>query len=177
MKKIIIIAAALLLLASCTANSGKTPEGSVKSSVSVDVTVPPVVTDPSFEGIMIGECKVNCGSNVPENLPEADEVSEVPSCAGQGNDTIYKFGGNTEVSVCTLNGVKVVYDIYIFAEGRTTPEGIGIGSGLDEIKAAYGEDYTEFNGEYRYTRGRVTLSFLLKDGKVTSIDYSAKLEQ
>ena len=52
-----------------------------------------------------------------------------------------------------------------------TEEGIKIGATAEAVNAAYGEPTTSNAGGVIYTKGGVELRFLMKDGKVTSIQY------
>ncbi len=55
-----------------------------------------------------------------------------------------------------------------------TPEGIRLGSSLEDVTAAYGEDYTEEMGQYTYIKGETYLRFLISDGEVINITYGLK---
>ncbi len=105
-------------------------------------------------------------------LGAADAYFETPSCAFLGVDRQYTYG-NYMLTTYEENGREYIYDIYFLDETVCTPEGIRIGSGIEEMIAAYGDGYTEDFGMYTYTKEQSKLQFLIADGIVTSIDYTA----
>lgn len=105
-------------------------------------------------------------------LGTADAYFETPSCAFLGMDKQYTYGSYM-LTTYEENGREYVYDVYFLDEGVSTPEGIRIGSGMDEMVAAYGDGYTEDFGMYTYVKERSKLQFLIEDGVVISVDYTA----
>ena len=59
-----------------------------------------------------------------------------------------------------------------------TPEGIAIGATKDQVVTAYGTPNSESATALSYldTAKKVTLQFLLRDGKVTNIQYLRETE-
>ena len=109
-------------------------------------------------------------------LGEPETYFEAESCAFQGLDKTYNYPG-FELVTYPIDGVDYISNIY-FTDGTvSTAEGIQIGSTLEEMTAAYGEDYTENFGQYSYTDGDTQLSFLIEDGKVASVEYLALNDQ
>lgn len=100
------------------------------------------------------------------------EYFEAPSCAFQGMDKIYTYHGFT-LYTYEADGIDHVLSVVLTDDSVTTPEGIAIGFGADEVIAAYGDDYTTSGSAYVYTKGKTTLSFILENDKVASIEYSA----
>ena len=105
-------------------------------------------------------------------LGAADAYFETPSCAFLGVDRQYTYGSYM-LTTYEENGREYIYDIYFLDETVCTPEGIRIGSGIEEMIAAYGDGYTEDFGMYTYIKERSKLQFLIVDGVVTSVDYTA----
>ena len=108
---------------------------------------------------------------VLEALGEADSYFETPSCAFVGMDRQYTYGSYM-LTTYEEDGQEYIYDIYFLDDKISTPEGIRIGSTLEEEIAAYGEDYTEDFGMYTYRKERSKLQFLVVDEVVTSVDYT-----
>lgn len=108
---------------------------------------------------------------VLEALGEADSYFETPSCAFVGMDRQYTYGSYM-LTTYEEDGQEYIYDIYFLDDKISTPEGIRIGSTLEEVIAAYGEDYTEDFGMYTYRKEQSKLQFLVVDEVVTSVDYT-----
>lgn len=100
------------------------------------------------------------------------EYFEAQSCAYQGLDKIYTYHGFT-LYTYEADGTDHVLSVVLTDDSLTTPEGIAIGFGVDEVKAAYGDDFTINGSAYVYTKGKTTLSFILEDDRVISIEYAA----
>lgn len=108
---------------------------------------------------------------VVEKLGAPQKTFEQDSCAYQGKDIVYTYPG-FELSVFPDGGKNRIADIYI-PEGSsvTTPEGIAPGAAKDAFIKAYGNDYTEKWGVYRYKKGDTELIFFTKGDKVEAIEY------
>ena len=106
-------------------------------------------------------------------LGEAKSEYEAPSCAFQGNDYYYDYGSFELSAYDNGDGVKMVYSVYLKDDLVETPEGIMIGSDEADVVSAYGADGKQDNGSYLYTDGNANLSILIKDGKVSAIEYTA----
>lgn len=106
-------------------------------------------------------------------LGEANSEYEAPSCAFQGNDYYYDYGSFELSAYDNGDGVKMVYSVYLKDDLVETPEGIMIGSDEADVAATYGADGKQDNGSYLYTDGNANLSIIIKDGKVSAIEYTA----
>ena len=93
-----------------------------------------------------------------------------PSCAFEGDDTVYDYG-SYQITTFVLGGVEKFTGVYLIDKTISTKEGIHIGSSLDELVAAYGEKYIERYGSYTYSLGTTDLSFVIVDKVITSISY------
>lgn len=109
-------------------------------------------------------------------LGSADAYFETPSCAFLGMDRQYTYGSYM-LTTYEENGREYIYDIYFLDENISTPEGIRIGSGIEDMVAAYGDGYTEDFGMYTYKKERSKLQFLVVDEVITSVDYTALTEE
>lgn len=114
-------------------------------------------------------------SPILAELGKETAYSETTSCAFKGLDKIYSYPG-FDLYTYPLDGKDNVNSVYFTDETAKTPEGIGIGSTEEEMLAAYGEDYTEEFGVYTYAKDRSTLSFIVTDGLVESVEYTAVTE-
>jgi len=94
-----------------------------------------------------------------------------PSCAINAVDTNYRYPGYVLTVTDPDKGGDYITSVQLSDDTYATAEGVYIGSGFDEVTAAYGTDYKEDNGFYTYTRGRSTLQFKITDGAVTQIVY------
>lgn len=95
---------------------------------------------------------------------------EQDSCAYQGKDKVYSFEG---FDICThpVDGKDVISAVYLMNDTVSTPEGIKIGSSVKELLNAYGKEYKENLGVYRYTAGNTEISFYTTKQVVDSIEY------
>ncbi|HHT53972.1 MAG TPA: hypothetical protein GX011_03440 [Clostridiales bacterium] len=103
-------------------------------------------------------------------LGEPTGYYEAASCAFEGLDKIYTYGG-VQINTYPDGEVDRVLSVVLFDDACLTPEGVGIGSELKAVVAAYGEDYTGTENSITYTRGDTELKFLIKDGCVSSVQY------
>lgn len=118
------------------------------------------------------------GVTVAMNAPAADLVEklgkysyfESASCAFNGLDKQYDYGSFV-LTTYPIDEVDYVNSIEIKDDLVKTTEGVAIGASEDDVKAAYGDPANA--GEYMYTKGDSKLLFVIKDGKVSSIQYQA----
>ena len=104
-------------------------------------------------------------------LGEPKSYTESASCAFEGKDKTYGYGG---YYITTYpNGDKdYIYTAWFEDDSVTTAEGIYIGSTKADVEAAYGADC--FDGDSALiTKGNVELLIILVDGEVDSIQYQA----
>lgn len=106
----------------------------------------------------------------PSVLPETDNVYKVPSCALEGTDNVYGYDA-FEVTAFDEGNGEFIYSIYFVDPNLTTPEGLALGDGLEDVTALYGENYTQNGTEYVYSDGSVNLILLLEGDVVVSIEY------
>lgn len=97
---------------------------------------------------------------------------ETTSCAFKGLDKTYSYAG-FDLYTYPLNGKDNVNSVYFIDDSVSTAEGIRIGSSFSDVEVAYGTNYTEEFGVYTYQKDNSTLQFIITDGIVDSIEYTA----
>lgn len=180
MKKIAaLFLAALLAVTLCACDGGETvPTPTPAPTGAADATPTPAPAEGrSKYTFASGDIRLPMNeefSALRDALGEPLSYYERESCAFQGLDKTFNYPGFELVTY--PNGDKdFISDIY-FTDGTvSTPEGIHIGSTLEEVKTAYGEGYTadDFGIYYTYTDGDTQLKFGTEDGVVTEIEYVA----
>lgn len=107
----------------------------------------------------------------PSVLGEYSDVSEVPSCAFDGNDRVYNYG-MFELTAYIDGEEERIYSIYFLDPNLSTTEGLRLGDTVDDMKSFYGEDYEMFGTSYDYTGGDTVLSIIVnQNDAVMSIEY------
>lgn len=112
---------------------------------------------------------------IVEALGEPKKYTESPSCAFKGLDKTY-FYGSFYMDTYPVDGKDFVYGWWFADDSVATQEGIYIGASQEQVEAAYGAD--TFNGENAYiiTRNGCTLTVIVEEGTVTSIQYAIVIE-
>lgn len=108
-------------------------------------------------------------------LGEYQDYFEAPSCAFEGIDKTYYYNG-FEIMTYPGGDEDYIFSISLADDNNYTPEGICLGASIDEMTAAYGEDYEKDMGLYVYTKGRTKLMFLTESDVVVSITYEMVLD-
>lgn len=103
-------------------------------------------------------------------LGEPQNYFEAESCAFKGLDKTYTYSGFV-ITTRPDEEKDYVNSIVLTSDNVTTPEGIYIGQSADDVTAAYGASGDATDNYLRYTKGGVTLSFILEGGKIVSIEY------
>ena len=136
--------------------------------------------EPPHSGFLFQSGDVTIGMNEDvafalSGLGEYSNYAESPSCAFKGLDKIYSYSG-FDLYTYPIESTDYVNSIYFLDDSVSTPEGIHLGSTVEDMLAAYGEDYEEEYGVYTYTKDKSTLSFIVTDGVIESIEYVAITE-
>lgn len=105
-------------------------------------------------------------------LGEPIDYFESESCAYQGLDKVYTYSG-VIIRTYPSGDKDYVLTIELKDDTVTTKEGVYIGASKDDVTAAYGQPTSETDTALSYVDGDCTLAFLMADGKVTDITYSA----
>ncbi len=124
------------------------------------------------------------GTKITMNAP-ADEIvsalgeprsyTEEPSCAFEGLDKTYYYG-SFYMTTYPLDGKDYVQSVWFADDSVATDEGIRIGNTQEAVEAAYGKDAFNGNNAFTVSKTDSTLTVILKDGKVTSIQYEIILK-
>lgn len=109
---------------------------------------------------------------IVEALGEPMEYFEAPSCAFQGLDKTYYYNG-FEIVTYPMDGVDYISNVTLMDDSVATKENIYIGSSIDDVIAAYGDDYEKQEGFYTYTLEDTYIQFITEDDVVTNIAYFA----
>ncbi len=106
-----------------------------------------------------------------ESLGKAASYEESPSCAFEGMDKIYSYPGFDLETYC-MGGVDYIAAVQLADDTYTLNQGVTIGSGRDDVLAAYGAPTADNTDSVIYEKNGVRLQFLLRDGRVTNIQLS-----
>jgi hypothetical protein len=104
-------------------------------------------------------------------LGEPLHTFDQPSCAFEGIDRFFLFGGVQIQTYPASGGVDRVHTIMLMDDSITTTGGIRLGDSTERVLAAYGNDYEYAYGMYIFTRGNTSLKIMTDGNAVTSIAY------
>ena len=110
-----------------------------------------------------------------EALGEPMKYTESASCAFEGLDKNYYFG-SFYLDTYPKGEEDFVYGWWFADDSVKTDEGIYIGAAQGDVEAAYGADSYNGTNAYVVRREQGTLTIILEDGVVTSIQYAIVLE-
>lgn len=104
-------------------------------------------------------------SEALSKLGEPVDFNEAASCYFDGMDKQYFYDG-FEIKTYPVGDKDYVQDICVSVDTYSTPEGITIGSSLEDVVAAYGEDYEKMGKMYNYyvTEDKYVYFFVNNDG-------------
>lgn len=110
-----------------------------------------------------------------EKLGEPMKYTESASCAFDGLDKSYYYG-SFYLETYPQGDKDFVYGWWFADDSISTPEGIYIGAAKADVDTAYGAD--AFNGTNAYTvkDGKGTLTIILENDVVSSIQYNLIVE-
>ena len=131
-----------------------------------DVIAPPFT-------LSLGDAVIQMGVNINEiknALGEPIAEFQMPSCAFDGTDIVFRFPG-VQVHTIPIGGSNFVHTILLQDDTVSTSEGIMLGSGFDDLIRAYGHGYVREYGMYTFSRGHTSISFFVDRGMVTHITY------
>lgn len=119
---------------------------------------------------------INTEVNLSKFVEGTDyELIESLSCANAAGELGWEIrftGGSVEVRTTPDDGKQMIQNIIVYDDTVATPEGISVGSTVDQVKAVYGEpsDTTEEALIYEITEDSC-LEFLVKNDAVWQIQY------
>ncbi len=180
MKKIIALALALMLVLTMAACGGeKAPAETTKPSTPAAPSVQvPTLPDPNSWKYTVQGVEIMMhapAAPILEVLGDPVSYTEEASCAFTGLDKTYYYGG-FYLQTYPIGQEDFVYSVWLVDDSSTTHEGIYIGATQAEVETAYGSD--GFNGSNAYImKGTTsTLTIILENGVVSSIQYDAVVE-
>ena len=110
---------------------------------------------------------------IVEKLGEPDKYYESESCAFQGLDKVYTYGG-VVIRTYPEKDIDYVLSIELKDDLTATEEGISIGDSSEKVTETYGEPDEKTDTSLIYNKGNSKLSFILESDKtVSSITYTA----
>lgn len=178
-----LIACMLLSFAACGSGAeNETTAAHVEENPGqlADATEPPVQEDETEEGFVFNYNGTVITLHAPaepivEALGEPKKYTESASCAFKGLDKTYYYG-SFYMDTYPVDGNDFVYGWWFADDSVTTEEGIYIGASQAQVEAAYGADTFNGSNAYIVTRNGGTLTVIVEEGVVTSIQYAIILD-
>ncbi|MBO4769912.1 MAG: hypothetical protein J5563_03935 [Clostridia bacterium] len=174
MKKLaVFFISVLVLIVFAACNNEGNPSDTRPATGAQSETVGVPVSEETWFFVLEG-VRIDLLKALPDNMPEPERIYEIPSCASQGMDKVYDYG-SLQITTYNDKGTEIPYNIEFFDENAATFEGISIGKTYDQMVEVYGSDFKKAVW-YDYVKGEVTLSFMVNDGMITGVVYSAKIK-
>ena len=130
--------------------------------------------EPPLFALKVGDFLIEMDQNIEEVLAALGEPQGVfvaPSCAFDGEDRIFQYP-SVQIHTYPKGDDDFVHTISLRDDTVRTTEGrIYLGSSLQSVLDAYGDDYEHESGMYTYKRGPTTLEFFVEDDTVMGITY------
>ena len=195
--KILLILLALAMLALCACGD-KSPVGTEASTVPTDTTVQttgettqpettettvpetteatvpattlPMVLEEGFSFAVEGVVLTPGAAFDPSQLPQPNEVYQVPHEKIEGGDNVYCYDG-FEVTAYNDGTGEVIYAIWLTDSNVSTMEGLARGDNGAKVDELYGTDYEGDPTARTYYLGNTMLSILLHEDVVIDILY------
>lgn len=193
MKKIISLILVLVMICTLAACGSDAPANTAGETEAVSGNVSNVVSDaeeateaPAEEetvAVQDGEAYTftyggtkiamnAAAASVIDALGEPKSYTEEESCAFEGLDKTYYFG-SFYLQTYPEGDADFVYCLWLVDDSVETEEGIYIGAPQAQVEKAYGAEYYNGKNAYVVTRGDCTLTIILDNGVVSSIQYNA----
>lgn len=106
-----------------------------------------------------------------EALGEPIHYFEAQSCAFEGMDRIYTYIG-FDLQTFTKNDKEFVFSISFLDDTVSTREGISLSATLDDAIKVYGDGFKNSFNQYSYIDNNRSLSFIIENNEVISIEYA-----
>ena len=176
MKKIFALILALTMVFALAACGGETaPETTAPAAPSVQGPTQPDANSWKYTVRGVDIQMHADAAPVLEALGEPVSYTEEASCAFTGLDKTYNYGGFF-LNTYPIGEKDYIYSVCLMDDSSTTPEGIYIGATQAEVEAAYGTEGFNGSNAYILTGTTSTLTIILTDGVVSSIQYDAVVE-
>jgi hypothetical protein len=104
------------------------------------------------------------------SLGEPRSYFEAASCAFEGLDKMYNYGGFT-VNTYPQGDDEFVSSVILNDDTVATPEGVRIGSSFEDMERAYGPAEASASGQIIYRKDGMKLGFILRDEMIVAIEY------
>jgi hypothetical protein len=176
MKKIFALILALTMVLTLAACGGESAPETTAPVSGGDVA--PVTPDASSWKYTVQGVDIQMHANaapVLEALGESVSYTEEASCAFTGLDKTYYYGG-FYLQTYPIGDEDYIFAAWLVDDSSATPEGIYIGATQAEVEAAYGTEGFNGSNAYVMTGTTSTLTIILTDGVVSSIQYDAVIE-
>lgn len=111
-------------------------------------------------------------SSITSALGEPKSYYEAASCAFEGLDKIYTYGG-FEMETYPIDGKDYVSVVALKDDSVTTPEGVTLGDSRAKVEEKYGTEYRENGSSLVYEKDGMKLTFILDGDEVISIQYKS----
>lgn len=151
------------------------PVEAVDTTPTGDTAVTKDVYEFDYNGVVI---RMNTDvAPVLEAVGEPQECFEAKSCAFSGMDKTYFYQGIELTTYPKSDKEDYISSIYFTDDSVSTKEGIYIGSTVQQLLDAYGEDYTGNGASYTYTKEDSAIMFNVEENEVTGITYLAAIPE
>ncbi|MCX4249593.1 MAG: hypothetical protein OSJ65_07545 [Bacilli bacterium] len=172
MKKIMVAMMAVLILTTgCSKKEESNQDTNVKTNESIGKK--------EVKGTLtFMDTDITPGKSFNEkSIASIPEKSELPSCALEGMDHVYKYE-DLEITANVKDGKETIYSVYFITENVTTPEGVKIGDSKTKLLETYGSDFQDDVSLITYTsdNGKVKLNFQIENNTVSGIEYAQVLK-
>lgn len=105
-------------------------------------------------------------------LGEPDNYTEAASCYYDGMDKVYTYDG-FEVRTYPDGDKDIIQDLCLSSDEYSTDKGITVGSSLEDVTSAYGEDYSLIGKMYKYYEDETRyIYFFVMDDAVKYFGYA-----
>ena len=158
----LLLIAALCVFALAACGSG--------SSSSDAVVIPDDGYSFTYNGVTIEMHAL--ADDVIEALGDYESYYEETSCSFEGIDKTYDYG-SFYITTYPDGDVDYIFTVWFSDDTVATEEGISIGSSSDEVEAVYGTDFYNGSNAYIIESGEMTLTIIMSDDTVGSIQYTA----
>ncbi len=175
MKRLLLFMAVMLVLTGCSKAGSAKQENTEGASDTTEKSSGAVTEGYSFDYNDVNIPMNVDAAPVVEALGESVDYFEAASCAFQGLDKIYSYSG-FELGTYPNGDKDYVSYVTLLDDSVSTDKGIYVGSTLDEVTAAYGNEYTVEGSSYVYRLGESKLTFIVEDDMVAQITYAAIVE-
>ena len=136
-------------------------------------------TEPEPFFVVLNNTRINMDDNISIVIAQLGEplgVFEAPSCAFDGIDRIFSYSG-VQLYTYPSGDDDFIHTVAFFDDNTRTAEGgIRLGSSLQAVLDAYGNDFRLESGMYTFKRGDTLLEFLVENDVVIGITYRLDIE-